>query len=53
LIGLTPNMSVIQFYVFCCMMTMDAKLALQVTAYILFTEKILSMDHKNLLSAMY
>jgi hypothetical protein len=45
--------SVIQFYVFCCMMTMDARLALQVTSYILFTEKILSMDHKNLLSSMY
>jgi hypothetical protein len=45
--------SVIQFYIFCCMMTMDARLALQVTSYILFTEKILSMDHKNLLSAMY
>ena len=44
--------SVVQFYVFCCFMTMDARLALQVTAYILFTEKILSMDHKNLLSAM-
>jgi hypothetical protein len=47
------NTSVVQFYVFCCMMTMDARLALQVTAYILFTEKILSMDHKNLLFAMY
>ena len=45
--------SVVQFYVFCCFMTMDARLALQVTAYILVTEKILSMDHKNLLSAMY
>ena len=44
--------SVIQFYLFCCMMTMDARLSLQVTSYILFTEKILSMDHKNLLSAM-
>ena len=53
LVGLTPNTSVVQFYVFCCFMMMDARLALQVTAYILFTEKILSMDHKNLLSAMY
>ena len=52
-IGLSLNISVVQFYVFCCFMTMDAKLALQVTAYILFTEKILSMDHKTLLSAMY
>lgn len=46
LAGLTHNMSVVQFYLFCCFMTMDARLALQVTAYILFTEKILSMDHK-------
>ena len=53
LVGMSTNMSVIQFYIFCCMMTMDAKLALQVTSYILFTEKILSMDHKNLLSDMY
>ena len=53
LVGLSPNMSVVQFYVFCCFMTMDARLALQVTSYILFTEKILSMDHKNLLFAMY
>jgi hypothetical protein len=30
--------SVVQFYLFCCFMTMDARLALQVTAYILFTE---------------
>ena len=52
-VGVTPNTSVVQFYVFCCFMTMDARLALQVTAYILFTEKILSMDHKNLLFAMY
>jgi len=53
LVGMSTNTSVVQFYIFCCMMTMDAKLALQVTAYILFTEKILSMDHKNLLSDMY
>ena len=51
-VGLTLNISVVQFYLFCCFMTMDARLALQVTAYILFTEKILSMDHKILLSAM-
>ena len=52
IVGLTPNTSVVQFYVFCCFMTMDARLALQVTAYILFTEKILSMDHKIPLFAM-
>lgn len=52
LVGVSPNMSVVQFYLFCCFMTMDARLALQVTAYILFTEKILSMDHKTLLFAM-
>jgi len=53
LVGLSLNTSVLQFYVFCCFMMMDARLALQVTAYILFTEKILSMDHKTLLFAMY
>lgn len=30
--------SVIQFYVFCCFMTMDARLALQITSYIVWTE---------------
>ena len=49
LVGLSLNASVVQFYVFCCFMTMDARL---VTAYILFTEKILSMDHKFPLFAM-
>ena len=30
--------SVVQFYLFCCFMTMDARLALHITAYILWTE---------------
>lgn len=30
--------SVLQFYVFCCMMTLDARLSLQITAYIVCTE---------------